>query len=63
MRSDGRVHIIQDPDDRSAIIWVKKRKSPIVNDRMFSIEEEDRPDRPKIINQRIPESVSVSDIK
>lgn len=67
MRSDGRVHIIQDQEDRSSIIWVKKKRSSSINDQILSIQQEsmqeERSDRPRIINQRIPESLSVSDIK
>jgi hypothetical protein len=28
MRSDGRVRLLQDPSERSAIIWVKRRQLP-----------------------------------
>ena len=71
MRSDGRVHMIQNPDERSAIIWVKRKNRSFVavdEDATQSLSPESIAtksalDRPILFRERIPDSVSVSSEK
>lgn len=62
MRSDGRVHMIQDPQERSAIIWVKRQHPGLAAiDDGSDAQSLARPsNRPVIINERIPDALSVS---
>ena len=55
VKSDGRVSVMQEPSERSAIIWVKKR-SPV----NFGSDRKGLSDEPVVVyNDRIPQSIPV----
>lgn len=61
VRSDGRVHVIPDPSERSAIIWVKRNRVPVIDvDQLRNKPSEERVDRPVIIEDDLPRSLSVA---
>jgi hypothetical protein len=61
MRSDGSVRLIQAPQEKSAIIWVKRR-NPIARGLADDLSEQAliNNDRPVLLKERIPETFSIS---
>ena len=61
MRSDGRVHMIQDSGERSAIIWVKRQHPNVLPDDGSDQQSiAASPERPIILRERIPDSLNIS---
>ncbi|MCO6429851.1 MAG: hypothetical protein J5J00_03240 [Deltaproteobacteria bacterium] len=62
MRSDGRVHMFQDPMERAPIIWVKRNRIPVVTQKRFDRLDQtgEKSNRPVIIEERLPRSLTVA---